>query len=189
MSIYFLRTSEGDYRLDATSNMTRVISGKSSDNLIESGKTTSDNYVNRPDRFRLTGVISDIKTTTSSSRTPDSFIRGITKVKEAGEVVTLYIGTAIAKADKCVIEGFEISQDRVNGHLRGTDSFKVKLNIKKLRFSEQILITQERNPKFSDDYQETQEGAGSTVEAPTEITSAEREARGYAKLKEADLIL
>lgn len=186
MSIYFLDTTTGVYRLDATTTVTKTMRGRASENVIESGETTSDNYVNLPDKFNMVGVISDITSIAGSTRDAEGFITGLTKVKEEGEIFTLYMGFAVARAPQCVIENFELSQDKVNGYANGSNSFKVKLNIKKLRFSEEILITQTRDPKFSDSYQEKQEGAGSATEAPPKVGAAAELALANSYFEAAD---
>lgn len=175
MSKYFIETSDGViYSLDATSRINKRLTGKVTDNVVESGVTLADNYVNMPDTFSLSGVITDIKTPTSfTSLDTYDWINGLTKLKESGTPFILRFGYKIPQAETCVFTSINIQQTSTNGSYRTLDSFSINLDIKKIRLATQVQIEAVKDASVLDQTRQKQLGQSSTRDVEDTTTFAD----------------
>lgn len=174
MSIYYIEASSGIYQLDAATMIKKTLAGKATNNVVEDGNSVTDGYVNKPDIYRLEGIISDIINHGSDGRSTRSFIESLTKIKEAGEPVKFFFGDAIAPAEDCLITMLDFSQSKRNGNRGGVNSFKVSIRLQKIRYATAVSITQTRDPKYVDQYQVQETGTSAPKEAPVALTGAAR---------------
>lgn len=182
MSIYFLETSAGDFSLSSTSKITKTLKGIATDNPVESGALVADHYVNKPDKFSLSGILTSVKLGTPIK----SVIDTLTLIKETGEPFTFHYGSSITPAESCVIESLSFTQDSVNGFSGGTqnyESFKVSLSIKKIRLTDALLIVHERSKFVVDSTTDKKKSAGSTKETEFKTESEKQFALSKAGFK------
>lgn len=169
MSIYYIQTAAGEiYELDATANITYRLTGKATDNPVESGDSVSDNYVNKPRRITLRGSISDVKSLSSggiNSKDTETFITGLEAVKVNKELFTFHFGSKVGVITDCVFETLEFTQNAQRGSLDNIASFGVVMTIKQIRLSTRALLTPFRDPTIVDDASDQTTGAGATQSA------------------------
>lgn len=172
MSIYYISTSDGViYELDATTSINYRERGTLTRNVIESGDTVSDHYVNEPITINISGGISDIKSVSSNNSNAKStkdFIDGLRQLKTNKETFTFHFGEKIGAFDNCLFESLDISQNSTFGNVGDIDSFSVSAVIKQARIAERARLVPAREAGItSDNYQQKTTGSGSTEE-PTE---------------------
>lgn len=181
MSIYYLETSTGIYELDATLKVKFSNKGKLTSNVIEDKESVADHYANLPKEFTLMGTITDI----DGERDTRGFISGLTKVKESGERITIFLGDIIQPSANVVITALDLEQNSRYGSVNGRNSFSVKISLKQARLVNQIEIIETMAPEYQDAYATTEEGSGAASEKTGEPSGAIRSAVGRLKITEA----
>lgn len=176
MSIYFIRTSSGvTYELDSTSDITYKLTGKATDNPVESGDSVSDNYVNKPRMITLKGTVSDVKGASLSfspvTKSTDDFIRGLEKVKVNKELFTLHFGNKVGIITNCLFESLTFKQNKKRGSMSTLDAFEVSMTIKQIRLASRALLVPTRDPSIVNDASSKTKGSGSPEEPDEEDTS------------------
>lgn len=171
MSIYYIQTNSGEiYELDATTEISYKLSGRSTDNVVESGETVTDDFINKPDVITLRGTISDTKSLSSGgvvSKTTEVFIRDLTQVKTNKERFSFHFGDKVGVITNCIFERLDFTQTTQRGHANGIDAFGVVMTIKQVRSATRALLAPFRDPTITDDATNQGTGAGST-QSPTE---------------------
>lgn len=173
MSIYFIETSTGRYELNATKSVSKTLTGKLTDNPVESGASLSDHYVQFPNTFNLDGIITDISslgrdaTLEREGRRAKDVIDEFTKVKNNRQTFTFYYGDVISAALNCMFESITLTQDKINGSSRGLNSFKFKAKFRQVNFAQKALQTNERATAFEDKYDEEKESSETTTSLST----------------------
>lgn len=190
MSIYYLETSLGQYSLDATIKVKKTLKGSATSNIVESGESITDHYVNLPDEFSLDGIISDLTrrpvkgvSKPKNGGTTKTFIKDLTTIKESGEPIKFFFGDAIDVAESCLIEQIDLSQTKKHGAARGVNSFLITIKLKKIRLANAATFTHEPDPAYVDKFQETKEGSGSSTEETGELRGAAKAAKAFIALE------
>lgn len=155
MSQYYLQFNEITiFTLDATTQMSYTMSGKTTDSPIESGESVSDHYVNLPEVITLSGVITDMVSLGQSPehRTPADFIKELRFLKTTGTPFSVWIGTKLENIPNCVFTSLRVSQSdqqgsRVFGEEEVLSAYKVDMSFKQIRFGG--AATLEKIPKQS----------------------------------------
>ena len=149
--LFYIKTPSGDvYTLDATESFQLTESGTPTEYTIESGAKVSDHYVSESKELSLSGVITDMKTTSSTnSKNTGDFLGGLMKIKSIGDPLTLYWrGGATDLLDEfienLVITRLEVSQDVVHGFALGRHSYKITIGFKQIIFAERATIRMEK---------------------------------------------
>lgn len=175
MSIYFIETTSGqNYELNSSTLISKTLTGKLTDNPVESGSSLSDNFSQMPDSFSLEGIISDISSgglsTTSQdqlSRKTGEVIKDLSDIKRNKQTFTFHFGDAIEASLNCMFESLSFAQDSKNGSARGVNSFKVKARFKQVNFAEKAVQTNERDTAFEDKYQKSEDNSQTTESTTT----------------------
>lgn len=172
MSFYYIETSDGViFELDSTTEISYKESGTITNNVVESGESVADHYVNNPVVFDITGSISDIKSISSgndNSKSTEDFINGLKSLKRSKQRFTFRFGDKVGNYSDCLFESLNIAQNQSRGNAGGVDSFSVKATIKQIRVAQRAQITPFRDPLSTDDYQEQTKGTGTTEEVVQE---------------------
>ena len=149
--LFYIKTPSGDvYTLDATESFQLTESGTPTEYTIESGAKVSDHYVSESKELSISGVITDMKTTSSAnSKNTGDFLGGLMKIKAIGDPLTLYWrGGATELLDEfienLVITRLEVSQDVVHGFALGRHSYKITIGFKQIIFAERATIRMEK---------------------------------------------
>lgn len=171
MSIYFIRTSSGvTYELDSTSDITYKLTGKVTDNPVESGQSVSDNYVNKPRMITLKGTISDVKGASLSlspvTKTTEDFIVGLEKVKTNKELFSLHFGNKVGIITNCLFEDLTFTQNDKRGSSSTVDAFEVSMTIKQIRLATRALLVTTSDPLIANDTSSKKVGSGSPEVPP-----------------------
>ena len=185
MGLYYIQNGAQLFELDATTTISQTQAGKPTNNLVESGESIADHYVNDPVKFSLTGVITDVKSLGTDSveqRTTESFIRDITELKESKQFFTFFYGLGVGAYQNCMFTSLNITQDQTNGSVAGISSYKIRAGIQQIRLTRQAQIEQVRDPNFVDSTAEREEGAGSAQDLDASST---RFQLGVQQIKEA----
>jgi hypothetical protein len=166
MSIYFIEDPDGViYQLDATVNITYKISGKGTDNPVESGESVTDNYVNRPDIITLKGSISDTKSVSGGgtvSKSTEDYITGLKALKEKRKRVSLHFGDKVGVITNCLFQSIDFTQNSRRGNAgAGVDSFEVTISLKQIRLAARAQLKPLRVDLVADDFADETEGGGS----------------------------
>jgi hypothetical protein len=168
MSIYYIIDEDGViYALDATTQVAYTETGVATDNVIESGDSASDHFVNKPLTISFQGVISDTKSVSSSeinSKTPEDYINGLRSLKQSKRFVSFFYGEKLGRISNCLITQLLITQNRRNGSFNGIDSFSIKCSLKQVRIAQRALVTPFRDPTKADDFQDQVDGKAGTEE-------------------------
>lgn len=165
MSIYYIETIDGQvYHLDATTDISKTVSGKITDNPVESGDILSDHYVHIPDSFSLSGKISDFKSSTGSAKSPKEYIEELSAVKRNKQQFKFYFGGKVAVSLNCMFTNLKITQSKDAGHNgpTGADTFIIQAQIRQIDFAESAAITVERDFEFKDKFSTEQDSAKTT---------------------------
>lgn len=144
MSEYYIRTpSNVIYSLDATTSMTYISSGNPTSFPVESGASLSDHYVNSNVRASISGIITDVKslsTSKGSSKSTEDFIRELTTLKESGNPFTVIIGSKLQEIRNCVFTSLSVFQRGTQGSRRYADgktvaSYEIEMSFEQIRIA------------------------------------------------------
>lgn len=171
MSIYYIETQSGIvYELDATVEVSIQESGTITNNIIETGESVADHYVNQPISFNLRGSISDVKSLSASgpnSKSTEDYISGLRQLKTSKQTFSFHYGEKIGSFDNCLFENLTITQNQSRGNRGEVDSFEISASIKQIRIAQRARIVTARQAGITtDNYQEQARGTG-TTEEPT----------------------
>ena len=149
MSKYMIEAIVNDttvyYTLDATSEITKTLTGSATAFPLEDGTEVSDNYVNKNTTISSSGIVSDIKSQTASQHTLKTaeYINGLELLKSSKKTFTFFMmgqkdsntGADFSVIRNCVFESLSITQDKQNGgKLGGPQSYKISFTLKQIRF-------------------------------------------------------
>jgi hypothetical protein len=172
MSIYYIETSNGViYELDATVEITYKESGKITDNIVETGESVADHYINNPVMINLSGSISDIKSVSSgnsNAKSTEDFIRGLVSIMKNKQSFSFHYGEKIGFFNNCFFENFDVVQNSTRGNVGVVDSFSITASIKQVRLARRAVLVPFRSPLVSDNYQNQVNGSGSSVQPSEE---------------------
>jgi hypothetical protein len=177
MSEYYIQTSDNVlYSLDSTTGMTYVISGRPTSFPVESGASLADHYVNRNVVLSLTGVITDVKslsTSTDNNRPTEEFIEQLKTIKESGQPFTVFVGSKLQELKNCVFTNMNISQGDTNGVRKYSEgnvfaSYSINMSFEQIRLAQQAqeteLVIPAPAPEIADDSAEKKETGKGTKE-------------------------
>lgn len=190
MSIYFILTNAGSaYELDATTEITYQESGTVTNNLIETGESVADHYVNNPVQINFSGSISDVKSLSASgpnSRSTESYINDLRQLKTNKQTFSFHFGDKVGSFDNCLFDSLEITQNQSRGNIGEVDSFSIRASIRQVRIAQRARLIPVREAGVTtDNYQEQTKGAG-TTEEPT-AQEADNFTEGLGRLLQVDL--
>lgn len=161
MSIYYILATidEEDvvYMLDATESVEHTLPGQSTNYAIEDGSDISDNIALRPRTISFSGVISDIKTRSSSAYlNSHDYIQALEDLRGNKELFSIYYTADHPPLLNVFFESLKISQDNTNGTLitperesYGVSSFKVSFTVKEFRISTRAAVSKVRSDELN----------------------------------------
>jgi hypothetical protein len=169
MSVYYIIDNRGIiYELDATTEITYQETGTTTDNIIETGESVADHYINNPVKITLRGSISDIKALSSSgpnSKSTRDYINGLRRLKINKQSFTFHFGEKVGSFGNCFFEELNITQNQSRGNVGGLDSFNISANIKQIRLARRARVVPAREAGIpTDNYQEQTQGTSTTAE-------------------------
>ena len=154
MSIFYILTKAGDvYSLDCSESFEFSQAGSLTEYAIESGAKVSDHYVNENKEFSLTGIITDIKSSSSvNPRKTDEYIAGLLAIKDSREPFSLFYRAdstgEYQSFDNVVFTSVKFSQDAQVGYARGLYAYKVALSMKQIIYANRATIGIEQVPNI-----------------------------------------
>jgi hypothetical protein len=175
MSIYYIEDNNGViYQLDATIEISYQESGIITNNIIETGESVADHYINQPVIFNLRGSISDVKSLSSSgsnAKSTEDYINGLRKLKTNKETFTFHFGEKVGSFSNCLFENLTVSQNQSRGNRGAVDSFEISASIKQVRIAQRARLTTVRQAgPVSDNYQDQVKGTSTTEQPEDEDT-------------------
>jgi hypothetical protein len=145
---FYILTKEGfQYALDSTMDVNFSLTGRATDNPVESGFVVADSYVNQNNKISMSGSISstsfvgganagglaDASTTLSKT---ELFIKGLRALKESGNTFSVYFNKELPPLQDCVFEGLSFSQNPQRGVATGSEgysaSYSVQMTLKQI---------------------------------------------------------
>lgn len=190
MSIYYISTAGGVvYELDATTDISYQESGTITNNIIETGESVADHYINNPVTISFNGSISDIKSLSASNpnaKSTEDYINGLRNLKTNKETFSFHFGEKIGIFSDCLFESLDISQNQSRGNVGEIDSFDISATIKQVRIAQRArLITVREAGITTDNYQNQVKGTGTTEEPGQQQLDDYQE--GLAKVLQRDV--
>ncbi len=157
MGIYYFLSDNGDaFELDCTENFKLSETGRLTTYTIQSGVKYSDHYIKENSKLSYSGILSDLKTSSSSpaTKSTDEFIGGLIKAMESSTPFTLYwrdtgVSSGYFRPD-CMIESFTIEQDKEHGFARGLHAYKASIDFVQFRKGQAATLTREAIPPIKD---------------------------------------
>lgn len=162
MSKYYITASLDNkieyFAFDATTSITKSLSGSATSFPLSNGVEVADTYVNKNTTVRASGVISDVKTverkeSTDFNKTTSEFINKLEKIKTKGILFSIHFNVSSGKEsgfhviNNCVFEALDITQDTTNGSTRqGLSSYRVSFTAKQLRFASGVSLSKKPIP-------------------------------------------
>ncbi len=156
MSIFYIVTNSGDtYSLDCTESFEFTQAGSLTEFTIESGAKVSDHYVNENKEFTLTGIITDLKSSSSfNPLSTDEYIAGLLAIKDSREPFQLFYRGESERLDQSfdnvVFTNIRFSNDKDFGYSKGYYAYKVTLSMKQIIYANKATITVAQVPKIKD---------------------------------------
>lgn len=185
MGIYYFLSDDGDsFELDCTENFKLSESGRLTTYTVQSGAKYSDHYVKENSKLSYSGILTDLKTTSSGAATKssDDFIGGLIKLMEAATPFTVYWRDTGAISgtfrSDCMIESFTVEQDASYGFASGLHAYKVSIDFAQFRKSQSVTLTREAIPPLKDANAEKKPSNATTTAADDGKKGADSTAGG-----------
>ena len=185
---YYIKQGSSIFELDATVKVVKTMKGQTTDHRISNGATAADHYVNLPNEFQISGMITDIGGDTTA------FIDGITDLKETKKPFTFYFGSVVGEALTCFFSNITITQDTKYGVRKASgqegqtfkdkNAFAISATIKQVRISVGVTKSTSKDEKYKDVLAAKKDANGNAIE--TNLSKEEealkniREGRGMA---------
>ncbi len=156
MSIFYIVTNSGDtYSLDCTESFEFSQAGSLTEFAIESGAKVSDHYVNENKEFTLTGIITDLKTSSSfNKRSTDEYMAGLLTLKDNREPFRLFYRGESERLDQSfdnvVFTNIRFTNDKDFGYFKGSYAYRVTLSMKQIIYANKATISIAQVPKIKD---------------------------------------
>lgn len=173
MAIFYISAEVGEEELVFTMNATTRIKTSSSGELsahnLENGDTASDNYRNKPEMIQMSGIISDVVSSSNSELKPTKdYLQGLEKLKKDKIPFTVHFGSDLTPKYPCFFKNFSYTQDTTNGFSgvsldgRHINAYSVSMEIEVARIGKLSQIQVGKASEFVDPTQTKSEASAAT---------------------------
>lgn len=176
MSIFYLETQDGViYRLDCTKSFSFSEMGSITEYKVESGATQSDHYVSENPELSLSGMITDLKISSSvSSMSTDEFISGLRSYKQSSKPLKVFYRDDVSKLerffDNVYITDLSFDHGDGAGYTTGLYAYNVNIKLKQLTFSNRATVSFQNVPKIKDATAAKKTSSATTLTPPKLLT-------------------
>jgi hypothetical protein len=142
MAQFYILTPKGIvYELDATTDMSYTLAGRTTDSPIEDGESVSDHYIQAPSVINFSGVITDVVSLSSKTNKLDTkgYIEGLIALKNSKIPFTVMISENLDSIKSCVFTSLNITNTgefgirNVGGNLYS--AYKINFSVKQIRLA------------------------------------------------------